>query len=58
MKGAIETLSRFLDHIEKEYGGGALTGVSQTEFTEELLIFLWMRGYKVVPLEQEDYNEH
>lgn len=56
--GAVETLARFLDHIETSYGEGSLLGVSQGEFTEELLVYLWARGYKVVPMDQEDYHVH
>jgi len=56
--GAVEALAQFLNHFEELYGDGILLGVSQTDFTEELLIYLWTRGYKVTPLEQEDYNDH
>lgn len=56
--GAIEALGKFLDHMESIYGDITLTSVSQTEMTQELLIYLWQRGYKVVPLEQEDFDVH
>jgi len=57
--GAIEALSTFLDHIEAIYGKEAtLTGVSQSDFTSELLTHLWVRGYKVTPLEAEDFYDH
>ena len=54
--GAMEVLNHFLDHMESIYGDCTLTSVSQSEMTHELLIYLWNRGYKVVPLEQEDFN--
>lgn len=54
--GAIEALGQFLDHMESLYGDITLTSVSQSEMTQELLIYLWHRGYKVVPLEQEDFD--
>lgn len=54
--GAIEALGHFLDHMESLYGDCTLTSVSQTEMTEELLKYLWLRGYKVAPLEQEDFD--
>jgi hypothetical protein len=54
--GAIETLAGFLDHIEREYGEAALTSVSQSDLTSELLKYLWVRGYKITPLEQGDYD--
>lgn len=53
---AVAALSQFLDHFEQTYGDGTLLGVSQSDFTEELLIYLWKRGYKVTPLEQRDYD--
>lgn len=57
--GAIEALSTFLDHIEGIYGKEAtLTGVSQSDFTSELLTYLFYRGYKVTPLEAEDFYDH
>ena len=57
--GAIEALSNFLDHIESIYGKEVtLTGVSQSEFTGELLSHLWVRGYKVTALEPEDLYDH
>lgn len=55
---AVEALGQFLNHFEKTYGEGVLLGVSQGDFTEELLTYLWVRGYKVTPLDQEDYNAH
>jgi hypothetical protein len=54
--GAIEALSRFMRHVEEVYGPEIFSGMAQSDFTEELLIYLWTKGYKVVPLEQEDYN--
>jgi len=48
-----------LDQLEAIYGKEAtLTGVSQSEFTSELLTHLWVRGYKVTPLEAEDFYDH
>ncbi len=55
---AVAELKKFVDHIEETYGRGTLLSVSQSDFTEELLVYLWKRGYKVVPLDQEDYNDH
>lgn len=54
----MQALAQFLNHFEELYGEGILLGVSQTDFTEELLIYLWGRGYKVMPLDQEDYDAH
>ncbi len=42
--------------MELIYGDCTLSSVSQSEMTQEILVYLWMRGYKVVPLEQEDFN--
>jgi hypothetical protein len=45
-------------HVEETYGPEVFAGMAQSDFTEELLIYLWTKGFKVVPLEQEDYNDN
>jgi hypothetical protein len=54
----MEAVWASLSNIKETYGEEAIGVMSQGDFMEELLISLWSKGYKVVPLEQEDYHDH
>lgn len=51
----MEALADFIDQMEALYGDNCFP---QDDFTCTLLTHLWNKGYKVVPLEQEDYDAH
>ena len=54
--GAMEAVWCSLTKIKETYGETAIGVMAQSDFTEELLMNLWGKGFKVVPLEQEDYD--